>query len=134
MEVIDLTDTLLIAEAITGTPAKQLLRDPHVVQRLDAAVAAPNAGFGDQEFFPTLAEKAAILCARIAKNHPLPDGNKRLGWLAMRDFLARNGYDVLVDAEEAEDIVKAVITGAMTEDSFARWIAMTRTPVGSTIA
>jgi len=29
-------------------------------------------------FYPDFVDKAEILVTRIAKNHPLPDGNKRL--------------------------------------------------------
>src|SRR5438093_6708012 len=33
-----------------------------------------------------LIDKAAVLCVRLARNHPLPDGNKRLAYLAMLDW------------------------------------------------
>ena len=39
---------------------------------------------------PDLVDKAAVLCVRLARNHPLPDGNKRVAYLAMVEFLARN--------------------------------------------
>jgi death-on-curing protein len=34
------------------------------------------------------------LLQSIVKNHPLIDGNKRLGWLATAVFLELNGVDV----------------------------------------
>ena len=52
------------------------------IERLDlaeSALHAPAATVGDAEFDPDLATKAAVLCARIVKNHPLLDGNKRVG-------------------------------------------------------
>ena len=51
----------------------------------------PRAGFGDVEVYPTILEKAAILVARLARNHPLPDGNKRTAFFLMGVFLERNG-------------------------------------------
>jgi prophage maintenance system killer protein len=39
--------------------------------------ARPLAGFGDQDFYPDLIDKAAVLTCRLGWNHPLPDGNKR---------------------------------------------------------
>jgi len=51
----------------------------------------PAASFGDVEFYPDLVTKAAVLCTRIVKNHPLVDGNKRVGFVCMIEFLLRNG-------------------------------------------
>lgn len=48
------------------------------LELLDSALRAPQAGFGDEDFYPTIEQKAAVLAVRIARNHPLPDGNKRL--------------------------------------------------------
>jgi prophage maintenance system killer protein len=50
-------------------------------------------GFGRVEFYPDLIDKAAVVCARLARNHPLPDGNKRVAYLALLEFLARNEVD-----------------------------------------
>jgi prophage maintenance system killer protein len=30
------------------------------------------------EFYPDVIDKAAVLCVRLARNHPLPDGNQRV--------------------------------------------------------
>jgi death on curing protein len=35
------------------------------------------AGWGEEELYPDFVDKAAVLVVRLAKNHPLPDGNKR---------------------------------------------------------
>ena len=43
----------------------------------DSALHAPAAGFGDEDFYPDVYDKAAVLTCRLAWNHPLPDGNKR---------------------------------------------------------
>ncbi len=43
----------------------------------DSALHAPAAGFGDTDFYPHFVDKAAVLLVRLARNHPLPDGNKR---------------------------------------------------------
>lgn len=72
------------------TPAEDLAR----ITRLDlaeSALHAPAATFGGVEFYPDLASKSAVLCSRIIRNHPLPDGNKRLGYLCALEFVARNG-------------------------------------------
>ena len=40
----------------------------------------PTGGVGDEDFSPGSSKKAAVL---VVRNHPLPDGNKRLGWQAV---------------------------------------------------
>jgi len=57
----------------------------------DPAWHAPAAGFGDQEFYPDLFDKAAVLACRLARNHPLPDGNKRATRAGLRMFIDFNG-------------------------------------------
>jgi death-on-curing protein len=37
----------------------------------------------------------SVLVVHLAKNHPLPDGNKRAAYLALIEFLARNGRQFL---------------------------------------
>ncbi len=91
MQRIELADFLLIAEIHSGTDAHRLGRIPRVVNLAEAALAAPFTGFGDHEAFPSVHEKAAIYCSRIATYHPLPNGNKRTAYDVMREFLDRNG-------------------------------------------
>jgi death-on-curing protein len=90
VEYLDLGDFLVIAEEVLGVSADDIASS----SRLDLAESAlhsPAATFGDVEFYPDLATKAAVLCTRIVKNHPLIDGNKRVGFVCMIEFLLRNG-------------------------------------------
>ena len=48
----------------------------------------PAAGV---DFYPDIVDKAAVLCWRLARNHPLPDGNKRAAWAALVVFIDLNG-------------------------------------------
>ncbi len=77
MRYLTLEETLVIAEEVTGISAEVLAKASRI-DLLDSALHAPQAGFGDQDLYPDFADKAAILLWRIANNHPLPDGNKRL--------------------------------------------------------
>ena len=58
----------------------------------DSALHAASAGFGDDDFYLDFVDKAAVLIVRLAKNHPLPDGNKRAAWVALRLFVDINGW------------------------------------------
>ena len=42
----------------------------------DSALHAPQAGFGETDFYSDFLDKAAVLIVRLARNRPLPDGNK----------------------------------------------------------
>lgn len=91
MKRVELGDALVIAETHTGIDAKRLARMDRVVTLVQTALAAPFAGFGTVELFPTFEAKAAIYCARLVSYHPLPDGNKRTAYDVMIEFVERNG-------------------------------------------
>jgi death-on-curing protein len=69
-----------VATDILGITPEQIARLPNV-GLAESALAAPRTGFGDVEVYPTILEKAAILLERLARNPPLPDGNKRTAFL-----------------------------------------------------
>ncbi len=48
-------------------------------------------GFGEQDCYPTVEEKAATLLYLIVKNHSFIDGNKRIAAACFLYFLDRNG-------------------------------------------
>ena len=78
---LELADYLLIAERVLGLPA-EAIANFNRIGLAASALAAPQAGFGDVEAYPDFATKAAVLCWHLVKNHPVPDGNKRCGFLA----------------------------------------------------
>jgi death on curing protein len=121
MRYITLAEAFVIAEAVTGIDANTLV---HVSRSdlLDSALHAPQAGFGDTDFYPTLLDKAAVLCVRIARNHPLPDGNKRLAWVTMVVFLDLNGVQLHRADDDAVRTMLAVAAGQMTEEQLAEWL------------
>lgn len=56
----------------------------------DSAVNQISQGFGDQDAYPSLEEKAAMLLYLIIKNHAFVDGNKRIAAACFLLFLNRN--------------------------------------------
>jgi death-on-curing protein len=125
MRRIELGDFLLIAEVNTHIAAGQLARIPRVVNLAEAALAAPFAGFGDYEAFPAIHQKAAIYCARIVTYHPLPDGNKRVGYDVMREFLDRNGSSFTHPPGGLDDTAQAIedlAANLLGEQSFIAWV------------
>lgn len=125
MQRIELGDFFLIAEIHSGIDAGQLARMPRVANLAASALAAPFAGFGDYEAFPALHEKAAVYCFRIATYHPLPDGNKRTAYDAMREFLERNSVVFSHPPTGLEGTAKAIedlAAGVLDEHDFIAWV------------
>jgi len=111
--------------ALIDEAGLQAVRD---IGLLDSAVQRPRASAFGEDAYPTLDEKAAVLLESMVRNHPLIDGNKRLGWLAATVLYGLNG--VLLDAPHdlAYDLVIAVVTGEMSyQETAARLAAWTST-------
>ncbi len=89
---------------------------------LDSALAQPQMTFGGEDFYPTLAEKAAALAFSLIQNHPFNDGNKRTGHAAMVLFLDINGCDFADDLDEQERVILAVAASKMEREEFTEWV------------
>jgi death on curing protein len=120
---VDLVDYLAIAPELTGLDTPTLQRVTRI-ELAESALHAPAAGFGETEFYPDFIDKAAVLLVRLAKNHPLPDGNKRAAWVSMRLFVEINGCTWLTapSVDEAEQAVLAVAAGKWGESDAAAWL------------
>lgn len=60
---------------------------------LSSALTRPLTVLAGQEMYPTIWLKLAALLDSIQRNHPLLDGNKRLGYLLVALVLRGNGID-----------------------------------------
>jgi len=119
---LELDDVLAIACEVLGLEADEILRVTDL-GLADSAVARPQAGFGDEEFYPTIEAKAASLLFGIARNHAFIDGNKRIAVLATLQFLNSNGLDLdLTPVEEAFKTVIRVAKGDMPLEELTTWI------------
>ncbi len=124
-EYLDLADYLLIAEAVLGVPAEKIGCWPGI-GLAESALHAPAACFAGVEFYPDVMDKAAVLCVRLARNHPLPDGNKRVAYLALVVFLARNGIEwVPPSIDDTVATIEGVAAGAISERELADWLRRT---------
>jgi death-on-curing protein len=106
---LDVDDVLMLhAKLIAASGGSTGLRDRN---GLESAVAQPRMGFGGQDLYPTLAEKAAALGFSLIANHAFVDGNKRIGHKAMETFLVLNGFQLDAHVDEQEAIVLRVAAG-----------------------
>ncbi len=75
------------------------------------------------DLYPGFIDKAAVLAVRVSRNHPLPDGNKRLAWGCLTMFCALNGHELHVPVDEAVNQMLAVAAGEIDEQALAVWLS-----------
>ncbi|MDA8358064.1 MAG: Fic family protein, partial [Actinomycetota bacterium] len=124
MRYLSLAEYLWLAEQVTGIEAPVLSKAARI-DLADSALHAPSARFGEQDFYPDVIDKAAVLTCRLAWNHPLPDGNKRAAWAALVLFLDLNGIvwsPDPPDVDEAEQAMLAVAAHEVDESWIADWL------------
>lgn len=123
-EYLDLADYLVIAGKVLGQEPETVALFANL-PLAESAVAAPAAEFGRVEFYPTIPTKAAALGWHIVKNHALPDGNKRVGFLSMVEFIERNGqsFEIPPDGDdEVVETIEGVAAGDISVEKLAEWL------------
>jgi death-on-curing protein len=121
---ITLAEYMWLAEQVTGVDADVLAKASRS-DLADSALHAPQAGFGDNEFYPDIFDKAAVLVCRLAWNHPLMDGNKRAAWAALVMFVDLNqgSWDPdRPDVDQAEQAMVAIAAHEVDEAWTAVWL------------
>lgn len=83
VEYVILSEYVAIAVEVTGHDVDTLMQVAKL-DLTDSALHASAAGFGETEFYTDFIDRAAVLVVRLAKNHPLPDGNKQAAWISPR--------------------------------------------------
>ena len=121
-EVVELHRRLL--EATGGAPR---IRD---FAALESAVAQPKVTFGGSDLYPSLAEKAAVLCLALVQGHPFVDGNKRTGHAAMEIFLVLNGHEIDASADAQERIMLDLAAGRLNHHQLTNWVDQHLKPLG----
>lgn len=115
---LDLEDLLRVATLLQVGPVRDL-------GLLESAARRPATTLYGAEAYPELSRKAAALMESIVRNHPLVDGDKRLGWTAAKLFLRLNGVRLPAPHDEAYEMVIGVAEGRieLTESAaaFERW-------------
>lgn len=80
---------------------------------LDSAAHRPTTTLWATEVYPSTDEKGAVLLESIVRNHPLVDGNKRLGWLSLAVFYDLNGVSFDAPDDDAYALVISIASGSM---------------------
>jgi len=115
-EVINIHDILI--ERFGGSHG---IRDNNA---LESAIKRPFMTFDQKELYPSQTEKAAALIESLISNHPFLDGNKRIGYVIMRYFLLRNGYDINASQSEKFEFVIKIAQGQLNFEQINNWISI----------
>ena len=116
---LSLDDLLAAAQASMGRTPE--VRDYGL---LESALARPHTTVFGADAYPGIHQKAAALLHSLVRNHALVDGNKRLGWVAVRLFYVLNDLDLRAGHDDAFSFVMGVAAGEITEvDEMAAWLA-----------
>jgi death on curing protein len=62
--------------------------------------------------------------ARLTRNHPLPDGNKRAAWVTLRLFIDLNGWswDPMPSVDDTERAMLAIAAGEWDHTQVTAWL------------
>lgn len=87
---------------------------------LESALVRPQNQYHYNQIIdiPSLASSYTFA---IVKNHPFIDGNKRTGFIAGITFLMLNGYQFSASETEVVNIIQALASGTITEDTLQNW-------------
>ena len=119
IEYLTLEDALILIEDLAVGPVRD-------VGLLDSALHRPTATLWGRDAYATIDEKAAALLDSLVRNHPLVDGNKRLGWLATLVFLDINGHWIEAPDDDAYQLVMAVAAGELSLQETAEALSQGR--------
>lgn len=89
---------------------------------LISALARPFQTFDGQELYPSIVEKAASLLESILINHPFIDGNKRLGYFLLRNYLIGHKIDIVATQDEKYEFIINVASGHLKFDGIVTWL------------
>lgn len=123
-----LEDLLLVAEAVLEIDVRILKRATNA-NLAESALAAPFATFGGEYFYEQPLQRAAILASRIVRNHPLPDGNKRVALILMDIYLEEQGYRFAATAPEIDRVFRALAGRELSEEGFLTWLKSHALPI-----
>ncbi len=93
----------------------------HVLEEIRGSV------FG-YDCYPSILEKAAVLCWRIITRHVFQDGNKRTGMEACRLLLEMNGYKMRIDREVVK-VALDIAIGNLEFGEFVQWLSQRTSPL-----
>ncbi|PIZ62897.1 type II toxin-antitoxin system death-on-curing family toxin [Candidatus Saccharibacteria bacterium CG_4_10_14_0_2_um_filter_52_9] len=120
MRFVSLSEIVVIHDRIIAEIGGSTgIREPGL---LVAIAEKPLAGFGGQELYPSLFDKAAALFEALCNYHVFVDGNKRTAITALEYFLHQNGYHLTADKSQKEHFTLDTAMNNTDLKKIATWI------------
>ena len=104
---------------VARTGGSDGLRDKDL---LESAVFSALGGFGDEEAYPSVEEKAARLMYSLVNNHAFIDGNKRIGVVVMLTTLRLNELELKYTQAELIELGLKTASGNADYDYILNFI------------
>lgn len=115
-----------LADAVVFAMHGRLLAEHGGAERVRDAALLESVLARPQQLFaygdPDLYDLAAEYAARIVRNHPFVDSNKRTAFMTAYVFLARNGLRLTAPEIDATQILSALAANQLGEADFAAWL------------
>ena len=92
------------------------------IGRLEAVLATQTQEVFEQELYPTLMQKAAVMMRNIIADHPFVDGNKRTAALAALTLIELNRGRFCGEIGELEDFAVRVAVEHLDVDEITGWL------------
>ncbi len=139
-EFVNLFNDVVETHKITNDPIPVL--NKYSLANIKSALVTPFQNVYNTELYPSVYDKAAILAYLIIHDHPLDNGNKRMGYLTMTLFLYKNGIQLNMSNDEVYHFSKKIAaSNSNDKDSIIQYIkntiithTMTKTELESKIA
>jgi death-on-curing protein len=88
---------------------------------LESAISQPEASFGGQYLHADIFQMASAYIYHLVMNHPIVDGNKRVGLEAALIFLEINNENLNASDEELVDLVLKTTAGQVGKREIAEF-------------
>jgi death-on-curing protein len=88
----------------------------------DGAINAMFRGFGGIDLYPSIIEKACILCFNIISFHCFSNANKRTGLMCLLLTLELNGIDFTYTEEEMFNIIVRIATKECSYEELLQFV------------
>jgi death-on-curing protein len=89
---------------------------------IHSAIGQPLQTFGGVDLYEGVVAKAAALGYFLTKAHGFQDGNKRVGYMAMKIALLKEGYHLKCDPDDGEYIILSIAEGESKLEDLTEWV------------
>ena len=92
------------------------------INLLESAVNKTFITFDEKDLYADIYSKVSVITYSIISNHPMVDGNKRLGIAVMLILLMINGVNVEYTQDELINLGLSIAKNEYKEDDIKDWI------------